>query len=103
MSLADLYSSQTVSIRTRTGRNNYGEPTYSTATSVPAHVRAETRVVRTAQGEEVVSVATVVFPASVDVGDGLLISVAGSRYHDVLRLDTIVDCFGQVQHYEALV
>ena len=104
MSLASIYSAQLVKIRLRTGVNSYGEPTYATAVDVRGHVEFVNRLIRIPTGEEVVSKATVLLPSTVATAGGMLISVdGGTIYQDVLDLRLIVDPFGTLQHYEALI
>ena len=45
----------TVSVAARSSLDSYGVPTYATATSYAAHLSRKRRMVRTAEGQEVVS------------------------------------------------
>lgn len=59
--------SATVSVENRTGQDRYGQPTYGTASSYQAHLSGEQKLMRNAQGQQVVSTRSIYLNASVDI------------------------------------
>lgn len=52
------YLNQTASWQAKTANNSYGEPTYSTATTIKCRWEDKRKLIRNAQGVEIVSNAT---------------------------------------------
>lgn len=78
---------QTTSWEAKTGENDWGDPTYAAAVSLPARVEEKQRRVLNASGNEVLSETRVMLVDEVAVGDRLDGSVVQAR-------ESIVDVGG---------
>jgi hypothetical protein len=85
------YLSQTAIWRHVTGRNEFGDPTYAPDQPVPVRWEPKLRLVRNAQGDQVVSEARVFTEASVEPGDVL---VYGGREWPIIAVGQVVGLDG---------
>lgn len=74
------YLSQTVTLDRRTGSSSYGESTYSAAASLSARVQQKTKLIRTAQGMEVLSDAQVYLESGTAILPGDRLTYDGTAY-----------------------
>lgn len=104
MSLAAIYCTQDVRLRTRAGLNDRGEPTWNTAVTTTGTVHRKRVLLRTAQGEEAESFAFVIVQPTETVGDGMQVSIdGGTVYVDALEVRHIRDVMGTLMHYEVAI
>lgn len=68
--------SSTVSVAARSANDGYGAPSYGTAVSYKAHISRERKMVRTAEGQEVVSGQTVYLNGSPNVQPSALVTLS---------------------------
>ncbi|GEM_PF-1369445 len=80
------YLAQSIWRRPRTGRDGYGQPTFGAPSQTRGRWLEKRRLVRNAQGEQVLSEVTVTLGPEdeVAVGDGL--SADGERYLTVIAV-----------------
>ena len=89
-----LYTNQTASLEKKAGVNAFGVYDYEAPVDIPARVEADTKIVRDAQGKDVVSNTTVFSPIEISVGDKI-----GGR--EVIDVSTMVDRAGRIVGWEA--
>lgn len=95
--MIENYLNQTATWQVKTGNNSYGEPTYSVAADISCRFEGKHRLVRSAEGVQVVSEATLYCTEAVKAND--LITIGGREYvvlsvADQPRLD------GAINHRE---
>ena len=100
MSLASIYCTQDVRLRTRTGFNDSGEPTFTTVTTTGT-VHRKRRILRTPQGEETESFAYVIVRPTESISSGMMVSIdGGGTWHDAIEIRHVRTVFGVLLHYE---
>lgn len=90
-----LYLNQDVAWETKTGQDFYNEPTYS-STSIKARKEKKRRMVRDAQGEEVISETTVYTQSGIGLED----MIDGE---EIINASEWVDKDGSVIGYEVFL
>ena len=93
------YLNQTATWHYVTGKNSYGEPTFSSK-SIKVRWEGKRRLVRDNQGREVVSEARVFCMEPVKPGD---ILEHGGREWPVIAVSTVPDLDGKESHREAAI
>ena len=89
----------TVTVKHRTGVSAGGNPTYATASDVPARVTRKTKTVLSSTGEQVEASHHITVLAEVEEEDQL--QLAGeSFYRRAVAIDEGKDKGGNVTHYE---
>jgi hypothetical protein len=86
------YANQALTLQSVSSVNEYNEPTYTTAT-IRGRKEDGFKLIRNAQGQEVVSSAFVMTETAVDVNDKI-----DGKF--VIVVNTIPDLGGAVDHYE---
>jgi hypothetical protein len=71
--------------------DGYGKPTYSTGVSRTAIVERRQKHIRTATGDDVVSLAKLTFPYPVTIDERDKITLPDSTVMPILRIDGVVD------------
>lgn len=97
--MIDLYLNQTATLGSRSSVNTYNEPTRSSST-IPCRFQEERKMIRNAQGEEVVSNAQVFTTASVIPGDEITFD---SKTWQVIAIRKLPMLDGTVNHYEVFL
>ena len=102
--LVDLYASVSVYLRTRSGSNDYGEPSWNTAVATTGVVQRTNRQVMTDKGEVYTARYVILLRTSETVSDGMQASVdGGTTYLDVIDIGYHRDATGELMHYEVVV
>jgi hypothetical protein len=71
--------------------DGYGKPTYSTGVARTAIVERRQKYVRTDTGEEKLSLARILFPYPVTIGEQDKITLPDSTVMPILKIDGVVD------------
>lgn len=100
--LLDLLT-DTVQLRTWTGHDSYGQPTYAAPVAHPARVEHKTRRLTTAQGQEVLSRCRVFLTGDVTVTLRDALTLDDGTSPAILDVVQVRDEVGQVHHWEILV
>lgn len=94
------YLNQTAQWYQKTGTNAYGEPEFAAPVQIKVRWEGKRRLVRNAQGEEVVSEARVFCLKAVATGDKL---EYGGRQWPVIAVSEMPGLDGGISHYEVAV
>jgi len=87
------YANQSLTWKTAGTLNDYNEPTYSTGTTIKGRKEINNKLIRDAQGQEVVAGSFIVTASAVAVGDKIDDKL-------VLRSEPLPDLDGTTQFYE---
>ena len=91
----DLYLNQDVTWKSKTGQSGYNEPTYESST-ITARKEQKRRMVRDAQGEEVVSQTTVYTQSAIGMEDKI-------DDEQVINVGEWIDKEGDIVGYEVFI
>jgi len=79
---------QEIWCRARTGVDGYGQPTFGTPAKLTARWLEKRKLVRNAEGEQVLSEVTVTLDAEAVLAVGDQLSADGTNYLDIITLST---------------
>lgn len=91
------YLTDSISIKYASTLDQYNRPTYTTV-AVMARVEWSNRLIRNAQGEQVVSAARVYLDGDIDEPTTADLVVLGGKDHVIMRVDKQTDF--SMSHYE---
>lgn len=92
---------QTVSLLVQAGKDKYGAPTFEAPIEVAARVERKNRLVRSMEGSEVVSSATVYFADAISVKHHDRVLLPDGSRGDIISIEEVPDERGDL-YYTAL-
>ena len=97
--MLDPYAQQDVNIKVPASYNEYGEPTYTTSTVKARFSEAEGRI-KDVEGRDVLYQGALYTDSVLDAESQV---TYGGEDYEVMRINTIRDISGAVDHYEILL